>query len=561
VAAQITVEQIQAIEPTLSVPGYRWDVKEPRPYQLTDAAAAILRERFIVAEYPGAGKKIIAILAAIKLFELGKAECVLIVSLGADVDQWVEDINEVVEPEFVVQKYRGTPKERARKRGEDVSFRVTTYNTAIADWAHLVPLHQCIVLDEVSYLKNPDTTAHMRMRGLCAPNLEMQAQAITDIWDHEEQKLVVKAEEKGQLYVAQPCPDTNSPGSPVRYVWGLTATPLETGPVDIFSLFWIMFSHLSPLGINLAAFKKWFCVVVTSKVKLPSRNKPGKHFHVRIEKVKGAKPEMVPELTRRIREFYIRHPFETIEKYLPPIEIIPIWLELGTRQRNRLKEITDGKLVADFVFKQAGRRITEKEINAAIKLFYQLRCCDGLTSLPGQSHRDSAKMQWVMDKLTGELGNEKVIFFSRFHQPHLDLIPKLDELGIPWARISGNETEDEATAARLSFWDPEGARILLITEKARYALNLQVAKYGIAYNTLFNPKKLEQLYGRNRRPGGGDHVIWYHTLIKDSPEEAQWRLLREREQLFGDIFGLAEELFDTLTPEEQDQLVAGQLTA
>ncbi len=92
----LSVEQLMATsQPRLTVPGLVipevW--KKPdvptgiRPYQTIDAVFALMRERCIIAEYPGAGKKLITIMAALKAFALGKAESFLIITLGTDADR------------------------------------------------------------------------------------------------------------------------------------------------------------------------------------------------------------------------------------------------------------------------------------------------------------------------------------------------------------------------------------------------------------------------------------------------------------------------------------------
>lgn len=522
----------------MTVPGLRYQPdKVPRDYQVVDAAYLQMYPRSVLAEYPGAGKKLIAEMATLKLFSRMMARQALIISLGSDADQWVEDLHTDTEG-CTIQLYRGTKDERRRMAQEEVDFRVTTYQTATNDVDLLIGRHEIIILDETSFLKNPGTNAHFNLRALCAPTLQEQANYFRQL--HEE------------LHPNVPWQGWRPQGIPAAFVWGLTATPMETGPMDIFSLYWAIQGAGSVLGVNDRRFKREFCIVQTFRMRLPARRgRRGKM--IRIEKVAGCHPHQVPLLKERIGNQYMRHPWERIEEFLPELDVIPIWVELGKKQRDRYAEIANGDVIYDYLQQELGRRVTSKEVTAGVRLHYLMRCVDGLQSLPGQRYRDSIKKQRCLS-LLNELGTEPVFVFSRFHQPLDELQRELDDRLISWVRIDGNHTDEENTAARRIF-QAGNTRVLLATAKASYALNLQIAHYGIAYNCLYNPKKLDQLYGRIRRSGGYDHVIWYHLLTKDTVEEAQWQTLRDREALFRDIFGLSEELFQSLTPSEQEEMI------
>lgn len=546
-------------QPRLTVPGLRvpeaW--KKPdtvdgvRPYQIIDAVFALMRQRCIVAEYPGAGKKLIAVMAALKAFDLMKAQSFLVISLGGDVDQWCEDLEMLTDGCFV-QNYRGSVKDRRFMRsGSLPDFRVTSYQTAAADCEHLFGVHQGIILDEVSYIKNPETDVHAHMRALCAPSIVEATTHLRRIWEHNEQKKW----QKNSRHRIRPFPPFAPNGQPATYVWGLSATPYETSPMDVFSLYWAIQGSHSVLGTSARRFKYTNCRISSFTMHTHVvRGGKKKRVRLAVEKVQGLLPERKDWVRSQIKEWYIRHPWEVVSPYLPPIEIIPLILEMGSRQRERYQEISEGRVICDYVLMERGKRIFEKQVNYAIKQFYQLRCCDGLDSLPSQDYRDSVKRTETMRLLTSELGGEKVLLFSRFHQPLDSLALELDKEGILWQRIDGTRSEEENTKARRDFVSSEHPQVMLMTSKASYALNLQVARYGIAYNTLFNPKKMEQLYGRNRRPGI-DNVVWYHLLCNHTVEFAQWEILREREQEFKDLFGGNEELFRLLDEDEQRRLV------
>ncbi len=532
----------------------------PRPYQLIDIAYHSLpkgvwdgveHRRSMNAEYTGAGKKLIAVGTCLKLFALGKLDSVLVISLGVDVSQWIDDLRNHTE-DLHIQEYRGTVKERERMRGGDTpDFRVCSYHTATADALSLLGAHDGVILDEVSYLKNVDTNAHRHIRLLCAPDAVEQTAHVRHIWDKNEEKLM----ERKKSHYLRPYPGTYINERPPTMVLPLSATPVETSPVDIFSLLFIMLGRRSPLGTSIEKFKQEWCVVTRNTAMIRTRS--GGCAGVTIEKVRGVKKHRVDDLRKAIRPWFIRHPWDQVAPFMPEFEVRPDWIELTAPQRRKYQELSKGSLLVDFVRSDTGKEVNDREISAAVKMFYQLRTCDGLTSLPNQNGKESSKLSRCLWWLQGELSGEKVIVFSRFHQPLDDLEVKLGQEGIRFTRIDGNREDEVNEQARKDFWDPDGPRILLMTGKGSYALNLQCARYMILFNTIFNPKKLIQLYGRIRRPGAFNACVAIHLCCKDTAEEAQWTLLRDRETMSDDMdLGEDENFFATLTPEEQEKIVS-----
>jgi SNF2 family DNA or RNA helicase len=551
--------------PQITVPNLRPGVAEiVRPFQAVDATALCLYKRFIIGEYPGAGKKLIAILAILKNFELGRSRNVLIVSLGSDVQQWVEEFRKFTTG-IEVLPHRGTKANRRASLGSPPQVLISSYQAVQSDWADMLGVFDTVVLDEVSYIRNPESDAALTVGALCAPSLEdqvffRQMKAWLTDCRKAERAGTARPDTANPKYQLRPYPI-----EPVEYCWPLTATPMETGPLDLFALCRNIYGRQSPLGYRIESFKRQFCDV--RKFNVRTAPKPGRTrgAHLTIEKIRGIKDENALDNIRvRLDPCYIRHPFETVGKYLPPIEVIPDWLELTKRQEDRYAEIGEGNVILDYVRQESGRRIHSKQVTAAIKLFYLLRCCDGLTSLPNQNYRDSSKLNRCRDMLTTELGDQKVIVFSRFHQPLDDLERMHEQEGRLFVRIDGLHDDAHNDAARIAFTTSTQPITLLMTGKGSYALNLQEGcNYGISFNTLYNPKRCEQLYGRNRRPKPGhtgdyddNHkVIWYHLLCRRTVEEAQWLELRRRDQEFRDIFGLADELFEHLTPGEQEAIL------
>jgi hypothetical protein len=195
------LELQQVANPTMTIPGLTADHKPPRPFQITDAAFCLMHPRSIIAEPPGAGKKLIAIMAGLKGMSLMKINRVLVISLGADTDQWVEELEEFTDGN-VIQLYRGSPRDRRRMAGEEADWRITTYQTAAADIRTLIGMHDAIILDECSFIKTPNTHTQLHIEALCAPGLQEQVGFFTAMHNVAERKKW----EKNRTYRPLPFP-------------------------------------------------------------------------------------------------------------------------------------------------------------------------------------------------------------------------------------------------------------------------------------------------------------------------------------------------------------------
>lgn len=541
-----SLTQLQAIEdPKLEIPGL---VMPPgtalRPFQKVDVVYSLIQKRIMIAEYTGAGKSLIAIATFLMARHLGIADTCLFLTTGDAVDQMVEEFN-LYAPDVTTVAYRGTTKYRATLRGTEPRHEVwvATHQTAANDAHKIMNRNRMIVVDEASIIRNPETFLQPALAALCAPTKAEQALYFKMLHEQGKFNFVPTVEE--------------IPREPAEIVMTMTATPYETGPMNVWSCFRVQMGSRSPLGYNHEWFERTFCNVERKKVKMT--RKDGSKVTVRLKKVKSVKEHLREDMKARIAPHYIRHPWDVVSAFLPRVQTRPIWLPLTKGQQEVYDELEEGRLIPGYLYTESGKRIEERQISAAIKLHYQLRCCDGLYALPNHSKNDSSKMKWIAEMLRGELSTEKVIVFS-LRYSNLNRVEQiLGYDGTPFCRIDGHpsRSDEDNTKARRDFMDPKGPNVLLITPKAARALNLQVANHMICVNVQYNPKFMEQLFGRIARPkkdGSLEPVIAYLLGCLNTVEEDLWPLAQGREEEAGDIFGNRDEFFKSMTPKQQQAL-------
>lgn len=169
------------------------------------------------------------------------------------------------------------------------------------------------------------------------------------------------------------------------------------------------------------------------------------------------------------------------------------------------------------------------------------------------------KLDWVCDRLDGDLAEDKAVVFVNFKPNVADLSSRLNDLGIGHVIMWGNEAGPRERAFRLrSFRENPACRVLIGTTTIEQSLNLQVARHLIAVDTLLNPARMTQLAGRVRRDGSPFLVVYFHQLLLRGTQEAAYPGLLQREQALADyVWGEQSELFEALSPIQLMRMISG----
>lgn len=238
----------------------------------------------------------------------------------------------------------------------------------------------------------------------------------------------------------------------------------------------------------------------------------------------------------------------------PDLQMNQVWLELSAEQRTRYNELRQGVLRR---LRASGEEITYTEAAAAWLRGWQI--CAGLATI--DDGRDvSSKLDWVMETLTGDLEEEKVVVFSYFRPNVTALSARLEREGIQHVTFSSDETDAEVREDRRQrFMTDPSVRVLVGTSTIEQSLNLQAAGHMILMDSIINPARVTQIVGRIRRQGSVHQTCFVHQLlIRGSQEEAILPKLTAEQHMADSVFDESSDVFPVsgLTPAEVMRLIA-----
>jgi SNF2 family DNA or RNA helicase len=270
----------------------------------------------------------------------------------------------------------------------------------------------------------------------------------------------------------------------------------------------------------------------------------------------NSRPAIVREFRRAIAPLILRRTAKDLagDLDMPAIQYAPTWVDLLPKQRDRYEELRAGVLRRLVDGKET---VSYTEAAAAFTRGWQI--CSGLAALDGPVNDVSAKFDWTIDKLTGDLDGEKAVCFVYFRDNVAALSDRLKAVGIKHVLFWSAETDPKVREARRQAFlnDPE-TRVLIGTTTIERSLNLQAAQHLIAVDTVLNPQRMAQIIGRVRRQGSQFGTIFvHHLLARATQEEGYLPLLRQEEAMASMVWGEKEsEIFNSLSARDLLQLVA-----
>lgn len=325
------------------------------------------------------------------------------------------------------------------------------------------------------------------------------------------------------------------------------ATPLHNRLHELYHLLVLVGGR--PVFGSEAAFKRRY-VRETTFVKIDEQTGRRRTF----TKIDGYKN--LDEFKRLVAPFYLRRTHRDVEAHLP--EIAPpndIWLELYPRQRAAYEELQRG-----VVALRNDEEIERKRVVALAKITYGGRICAGLQSLgePDIEGQTSVKLDRLMDMLTGDLAEEKVLVFANNKTTIRAFHERAARQGIGYVTIWGDEPDPRVRRqAQERFWQDPSCMVCIGTSAMERALNLQNSCNLINVDMLLNPARMTQLLGRIRRIGSPHSHVYVHNLLTLDTQEERYLPILERKQALADfIFGEADGLFKALTTAELLALIA-----
>lgn len=274
-----------------------------------------------------------------------------------------------------------------------------------------------------------------------------------------------------------------------------------------------------------------------------------------IMKDSGVRENALPEFRRKIAPMILRRTVRDLDDVrLPAVQENQVWLDLLPQQRQRYDALAKGILTR---LRDGSPEVTHVE--AAVAYTRARQVCSGLAAL--DDHGDvSAKLDWVMDRVTGDLSDDKMFCFVYFRENVEALAARLEAAGVGHVLLWSRETNPAERAERMRrFNDDRDCRVVVATTTAERSLNLQAAEHVAAIDTIVNPARMAQILGRARRMGSRHSmVVFHHLLARDTMEEEYPAILRREQAMSDAVWEDTGELFSSgsMSPRQVMEMIA-----
>jgi len=225
---------------------------------------------------------------------------------------------------------------------------------------------------------------------------------------------------------------------------------------------------------------------------------------------------------------------EDVAPDLPEKQHVLRPIEMTPKQAKLYQELAETMSTKD----ENGAAIS---VVAAVSLVLRLR---QMVSTPAAFDMEdsSGKLDAVEEIITGT--DEKVVVFSLFLRTIRAVAKRLTALGIPFAKITGDEDAEERDEAQRKLREGEIQVLLCTTGAGGTGLNLQTASIGIFIEKHWNPREQYQAENRLHRIGQVHNVTIYTLHCIDSIDDTVERVLLRKQKMSDAILSeaLGEEL-------------------
>ena len=329
-------------------------------------------------------------------------------------------------------------------------------------------------------------------------------------------------------------------------VYGLTATLLKNRLWEGYCIFGVI---RPGLFTTQKAFHEAFCFIELKKV--------GK---ARIPLIKGYKN--LDAFREKIDPYFLGRPKHLVSDELPTLTTREIRCEL-----TRVEDLKYGEALSG-VFELGDGEIKDYEDHKAlVSLMYCQQVVNSLTMLKftdqdtvgedfiydPKRHKVGtlgSKEEGLLDLVTGELEDEKVIVYTRF----ASLVPRLQAIlkknGVKSVCITGRENDKARRKNQQLFQDVDSdTNVIFITSAGSEAINLQMAMATIFYDAPWSWGDYVQTIGRMIRIGSPHKGVLVFHLVATRPAEKKvdqktidhhvLSLLRKKKGLIDKVLGEA----------------------
>ena len=287
-----------------------------------------------------------------------------------------------------------------------------------------------------------------------------------------------------------------------RRCYGLTATLLKNNLIEGFSIYKVIYS---PAFTTKTQFLEDFCITKMQSV--------GGRRQIPI--IKGYKN--LDQFRARIDPYFLGRPKHAVSDELPTLITKEVACELSSTEDSKYEEALSGVIELGD-----GETRDFEDHKAFVSLLYCQQVVNSMALLKFGDSKElnlGAKEEALVDLLTGELEDEKVVIYTRFESHIARLQQILKAVKIKSVRLTGKEKDKDRSHAQSIFQDMDSdTRVILITAAGTEAINLQAASAMIFFDAPWSWGDYVQGIGRLIRIGSPhQHVVVYH-LVAERPK-------------------------------------------
>jgi len=472
----------------------------PYPHQVEVVKAVLgrFRGRAMLCDEVGLGKTIEAGLALLEYIQRGLARRILILAPPSLTGQWQEELRRKFALDFVLQDEQRFEGWGAHDRiiGSLATARLSRHAGELSELEF-----DLIIVDEAHHLRNRNTKTWQLVNSLKK-----------------------------------------------RYILLLTATPMQNGLSDLYSLVTL----LRPGYLkSFSDFRKSF---VSAKNPTEPRN---------TQQLRRLLQEVMTRNKRSHTNLILsRRHARTIEVELDGDELDFYRRVTHLVRRGLFRQAPGGKSLIDAFTLQLLQLEAGSSVPAALPTLKKIACRDlprayldelarvielG-SSLSGGYAMKSRKADAVLGILESYDG--KLIVFTRFRETQDFLRSYLERRGIETAVFHGGLRRLEKEAEVERFRQSPSCRVLLSSESGGEGRNLQFCRALVNYDLPWNPMRIEQRIGRIHRLGQ-EHDVHIFNLSASGTAEAQvLSLLDKKINLFELVVGEVDMILGNLESEK-----------
>ncbi|MCB1099546.1 MAG: hypothetical protein KDN22_28505 [Verrucomicrobiae bacterium] len=395
-------------------------------------------------------------------------------------------------PNFKTLVLHGTSRGKLFGKLNEYDIAITTYALAVRDlsrWAEIEV--DALVLDEASYLRNPDTKMAKAIRALA-----------------------------------------ESAGARIA----LTGTPIENGVKDLWSIMeCVVPGYLGTRSDFRERYEKPLATT-TGLSPLDLRR-------------------LTERLNRRIQPFFLRRTKSVVAKDLPSkIESVQL-VGLTCTQTELYRRIAQEASEQMHDTAKTGNAGAARMHMLTALLRLRQVCCDPRLVLDQATEADSAKLSSLMELMDHLIeGGHSVLIFSQFVSMLGILRKNLEASGLDYCYLDGASSDRKEQVASFQGNRGKRA-FLISLKAGGYGLNLTKADVVIHYDPWWNPAVEAQATDRAHRIGQTRPVTVYKLIARSSVEEKILRLQRQKRDVMDAALDDQQPMMRGLTDDDLAELL------